>query len=251
MLMKPLIIAHRGASVEAPENTLAAFKRALEIGVDAIEMDLHITKDSVPVVIHDSSLERTTNCTDGRCVEELTLSELKGLDAGSRFSTAYANEQIPTLEEVLLLDRGDTMLMLEIKDGTKNIERLMSSILSVLPKDDPSIILGSFEPDIIKALQNTPYSLIGIVEEESFAHLFLEMGIKHLALWSKIIGPRLLQDIANKHLQTSVWVFTVDDIEDARFLKSINIDGIITNDPRKIGVGLRLKQKQNFETRSV
>lgn len=93
--------AHRGASGLAPENTLAAFRKALELGVDALEMDLHMTRDGVVVVIHDDLLDRTT---DGRgAVEELSLAEIRGYDAGSRFAPQFSGERVPTLKEVIEL----------------------------------------------------------------------------------------------------------------------------------------------------
>lgn len=224
------LIAHRGVSFEAPENTLAAFQLAIDMGVDCIEMDLHLTSDGVPVVIHDSSLKRTTNASGDFSIEELTLEQAKELDAGSWFSSEFAGEKIPTLKEVLALQRKGVKLMLEIKKGTVAPAKLCSAILSCLPKNDPTIILGSFEPDIVKALLDSSYQLIGIVEEESFIEVFLEMGLKHLAVWSKILGVRLMETSAEH--QARVWVFTVDDPEDARFLNSLRVDGIITNNPR-------------------
>lgn len=225
-----LLIAHRGVSYEAPENTLSAISRAIDLRTDWIEVDLHITKDGVPVVIHDSSLMRTTNNKDPVCVEDLTLAELKKLDAGSWFSPSFAGEQIPTLEEVLALDRKGVKLMLEIKKGRSSAEELCSKILSVLPSQDESIILGSFEPDIMSYLLTTKYSVIGIIEESRFIETFLQMGIKHLALWSKILEPRLTERLHEQGVM--VWVFTVDDLKTAEFLKALGVDGIISNNPR-------------------
>ncbi|HSC72353.1 MAG TPA: glycerophosphodiester phosphodiesterase family protein, partial [Candidatus Methylomirabilis sp.] len=107
--------AHRGASGLAPENTLAAFRKALELGVDALEMDLHVTRDGVVVVIHDEKLERTT---DGRgSIDELTLDEVKRWDAGGKFAPAFRGERIPTLREVIELVKatGDTRIRLDLE----------------------------------------------------------------------------------------------------------------------------------------
>jgi glycerophosphoryl diester phosphodiesterase len=111
------IHAHRGASGLAPENTLAAFRKALELGVDALEMDLHVTRDGVVVVIHDEKLERTT---DGRgSIDELTLEEVKRWDAGGKFAPAFRGERVPTLREVITLvqasGNGRVRLDLELK----------------------------------------------------------------------------------------------------------------------------------------
>lgn len=226
------IIAHRGFSAEAPENTLTAIKRAVELGVDCVEIDLHLSKDGVPVVIHDSALTRTTNIQRPMRVEHLTLEELKELDAGSWFSAEFAGEKIPTLQEVLSIDRGSTKLMLEIKKGLLPAKDISAQILSHISSPDPSIIIGSFEPEIVKAVQEAWPSLIGIVEEPPFINSFIELGIRHLAIWSKIIEPRLIQSLQEKGI--CVWVFTVDDSKIGKFLHSLGTDGIITNNPKKL-----------------
>ncbi len=111
------VYAHRGGAGLAPENTLAAFRKALELGVDALEMDLHVTRDGEIVVIHDETVDRTT---DGRgSVADLTLDELRRWDAGGKFAPAFRGERIPTLREVIDLVKasGNTWirLILELK----------------------------------------------------------------------------------------------------------------------------------------
>lgn len=230
-----LVIAHRGASFEAPENTLSSIKRAIALGVDCIEIDIHLTSDGIPVVIHDPTLQRTTNAQSSIRVEEITLEELKKLDAGSWFSSEFTGETIPTLAEVLSLNRQGIKLMIEIKKGIVQGSKLVNAILPHLPKNDPTIHLGSFELDIVEALQSTDYSLIGIVEEPENIQKFLDQGLSHLAIWSQILEPRLIETLHEKGVD--VWVFTVDDIDKASFLRSIGVDGIITNHPRKISEG--------------
>ncbi|HEY9089295.1 MAG TPA: glycerophosphodiester phosphodiesterase family protein, partial [Anaerolineaceae bacterium] len=96
---RPLVLAHRGASAFAPENTLAAFRRAVELGAHGVELDAKLSADGHIVVIHDQTVDRTTNGS-GK-VRQKTLAELRELDAGSKFRPAFAGETIPTLEEVL------------------------------------------------------------------------------------------------------------------------------------------------------
>jgi glycerophosphoryl diester phosphodiesterase len=113
--MAPLVIAHRGDSAHRPENTLASFASALEVGADLVEFDVQLTRDGAVVVIHDVTLERTTS---GRGdVRELDLAEVRAVSAGfpSRFGTAYAGERVPVLAEVLGLLRDRARVMLEIK----------------------------------------------------------------------------------------------------------------------------------------
>ena len=108
-------IAHRGASGVglAPENTLAAVEKALEIGVDLVEVDVHLTADGHPVVIHDRTVDRTT---DGiGAVETMTLDQIRMLDAGSWFDPAFRGERIPTLEEALDLAHRRALLLVEVK----------------------------------------------------------------------------------------------------------------------------------------
>lgn len=95
------VIAHRGASSDAPENTMAAFERALELGADGFEFDVQLTSDGHPVVVHDTMLDRTTNGTGP--VFHASLAEVRSLDAGSWFGPDFAGERVPTLEEVLAL----------------------------------------------------------------------------------------------------------------------------------------------------
>ncbi|HEY7924868.1 MAG TPA: glycerophosphodiester phosphodiesterase family protein, partial [Vicinamibacteria bacterium] len=111
----PLVIAHRGDSAHRPENTLAAIAGALELGVSAVEIDVQLTRDGRVVVMHDSTLDRTTS---GRGdVRQLSLAEIRALSAGypSRFGTAYQGEHVPTLAEVLSLVRDRARTLIEIK----------------------------------------------------------------------------------------------------------------------------------------
>jgi glycerophosphoryl diester phosphodiesterase len=110
-----LAIAHRGFSGAAPENTLAAFKRAMEVGSDMIELDVHLSKDGQVVVIHDDTLKRTTSGM-GK-VADFSLQELKRLDAGKWFGSRFFGEKIPTLNEVLELTRGKIPIHIELKEG--------------------------------------------------------------------------------------------------------------------------------------
>jgi glycerophosphoryl diester phosphodiesterase len=108
-----VVIGHRGASAYHPENTMLAFRAAYQMGADMIELDITLSKDGIPVVIHDATLKRTTNGT-GK-VSHYTLAELQKLDAGSWFDEAHKGERIPTLEEVLQFAKGKIAVNIEIK----------------------------------------------------------------------------------------------------------------------------------------
>lgn len=126
----PHVIGHRGAAGYAPENTMVSFERGIALRADAIELDIHPTSDGELVVIHDPTLERTTN--GHGLVAQHTLAQLKELDAGSWFHPSFHNERIPTLIEVLSWARGRTRVVIEIKQGPifyPHVEELLIAAL--------------------------------------------------------------------------------------------------------------------------
>lgn len=131
------IVAHRGSRINRPENTLTAFEEAIRVGADGIELDVHLSKDGEVVVIHDETVDRTTNGS-GR-VRHLTIAELKELDAGSWFDAAFAGEKIPTLLEVLeLLERTGFRgsLNIEFKTGFHPYPNMEQKVQVLLDKKD-------------------------------------------------------------------------------------------------------------------
>ena len=139
-------VGHRGAAAHAPENTLAGFSAAMQLGVDFIEMDIHLTKDNHVVVLHDTNTKRTTGY-DAE-VNSLTLEEVQELDAGSWFGSAFTNERIPTLAESLALIKGQCQVLIEIKWPKSSIyEQIVTETLKVIDQQDASswVILQSFE----------------------------------------------------------------------------------------------------------
>jgi glycerophosphoryl diester phosphodiesterase len=139
------IIAHRGAPTFAPENTLPAIKKAVEIGVHMIEIDLHQTKDNHIVVIHDENVRKTT---DGRgYVRDMTLDEIKQLDAGRWFSEEYAGTRVPTLEEVFTVMDDTTKLLLEIKKGSPYYPGMEQRVIDLVYKHNfqDRVLMKSFD----------------------------------------------------------------------------------------------------------
>jgi glycerophosphoryl diester phosphodiesterase len=127
---RPLVIAHRGASAVAPEHTIAALERALELGADGLQLDVHLSRDDQPVVIHDYTLERTT---DGAgAVRALTVRELKRLDAGRWFGTAFGGQRLQTLQEVLERFRNRTRFCIEIRGGSTLYPGLEERVVGLL-----------------------------------------------------------------------------------------------------------------------
>jgi glycerophosphoryl diester phosphodiesterase len=145
----PRIVAHRGASHEAPENTLAAFKRAWTLGVEAVELDVHLTQDGVPVVIHDATTLRTAGVD--RPVAAQTLAELRTLDAGGWKHIKYKGERIPTLAEALATIPGGRTMFVEIKSGKETASAIAQVIKDARPTS-VAIALQGFDPDSLAAL---------------------------------------------------------------------------------------------------
>lgn len=147
------ILAHRGSSGTHPENTLVAFKEAEKVGADGIEFDVHYTKDNQLVVIHDNTVNRTTNGKG--VVRELTLSELQSLDAGSFFSESFQGERIPTLEETLdWAQHTDLVINIELKYNALDYAFYEESILQEIAKRqlEDQVIISSFNHYAIKKI---------------------------------------------------------------------------------------------------
>jgi glycerophosphoryl diester phosphodiesterase len=152
---RPRVFGHRGAMGYAPENTFASFERAIELGVDAIELDVHLTADGEVVVIHDHELNRTTD-GDG-ILGEKTLAELKALDAGKQFGAEFAGQRIPTLGEVLAWARGRCVLDIEIKGGPWPYAGLEAKVVDLIREHemvDQTIVISFEHPTVarVKAL---------------------------------------------------------------------------------------------------
>lgn len=146
---RPRIVAHRGASHEAPENTVAAFKRAWALGVEAVELDVHVTRDGEVVVIHDATTLRTGGVD--RPVAEQTLAELRTLDVGGWKHIKYKGERIPTLAEALVTIPGGRTMFVEIKTGKQTAPAIAKVIKQAQPTS-VSIALQGFDPDSLAAL---------------------------------------------------------------------------------------------------
>lgn len=145
-----LIIAHRGASAQAPENTLAAIRRAWELGADGVEIDVHLTRDGIPVVIHDADTVRVAG--KKRVVSRSTLKELKALDVGKGFDEAFSGERIPTLEEVLAIMPPRKYLFIEAKEApAAQLAKALMPIFEQHPKwiANRQILFMSFFPDLL------------------------------------------------------------------------------------------------------
>ena len=222
------IWAHRGAAADAPENTLVAFAAAEAAGADGIELDVHLSRDGVPVVIHDERVERTT---DGHgAVAELCLAELRRLDAGSWFSPLFSGEPIPVLDEVLDWADDRLRLNIEIKDV-----RAGRALLDLLPRYPRArVLVSSFDHRLLAELRRRDGNLpLGFLYEDVGWRRVLRRA---LACGAESLHPR--EDRVHRPLLAAckshglaVYPWTVDDPGRIRALRRLGIDGFFTNDP--------------------
>jgi glycerophosphoryl diester phosphodiesterase len=149
----PRIIAHRGAPREAPENTLAAFRRAWELGAESCELDVRVTRDGHVVVIHDDNLKRTSGGASTLVVAASTLDELRTVDVGAWKDARYQGERIPTLAEALDATPPGRMLFVEIKTSAADADVIARAVLAADPRKRGAIVaLQAYDPDALTAV---------------------------------------------------------------------------------------------------
>lgn len=228
-----IIWAHRGASADAPENTLAAFALAEAQGADGIEFDVQLSADGVPVVIHDATLQRTT---DGRGkVAATAWPELSRLDAGSWFAPQFAGEGLPSLEQVLVWAGDRLRLNLEFKDPAA-----ASSLLELLQRFPASrVLVSSFDHALLEQLRAAaPGLAIGFLSESRFWRRHLERARRCGAVsfhprLDRVSRPLLA---ACRSMGLAVFPWTLDELSPARRLRRLGIAGLFTNLPGKMAV---------------
>jgi glycerophosphoryl diester phosphodiesterase len=230
---RPVIVAHRGLSSKAPENTMSAFSLALSMEADFIELDVHLSKDGVPIVIHDPVLNRTTNATIPLEVKDLTIEELQNFDAGSWFSPRFSGEQLPTLQKVLSEFSGKIGIFIEIKEGTEPIEALVNQVVEVVSNypgtEEHPVIQGSFSIQASEQLLSykTSSPLLGISETLEDAQEHISLGIRHIVLSAEEVTEETIELLHQQNI--ALWSYTVDDPKLAQQFSDWGIDGIISN----------------------
>lgn len=238
------VIAHRGAPEQAPENTLPALQKAMELKADALEVDLRLSQDGHLVLMHDRRVNRTTN---GRGkVESLSLSRLRELDAGSHFDDRFRGERIPILEEVLALPRQGTWLILELKETGKRAEQAEALMLAALRAHNATdVILKSFDreqlarlrtaapqyPQLYVMLAHFPALNLTIAEGPSF-HDPLTEPVQWLQWHRAFLNKErvALAQAAGKR----VIAWSVNDDEDIIEMLEYGVDGIETDRPDRV-----------------
>lgn len=248
----PLVVAHRGSSALAPENTLAAFRRAIEDGADAIELDVRLTRDEEVIVFHDSTLRRTT---DGRGrVEEQTLSKLRELTAGRWYGRQFAVEQIPTLAEVFQLVRESVGINIELKSDVRSRRRslLVERCCDVIRthRGESVTLLTSFHhQSVLEAREHLPHLTCGFLFHP-LQHLTAtrlknvrNAGIEYIVLG----GPSMRKNAVERAhgLGLHVGEFTINTPGRLRRAVRYRADAIFTDSPA------RMLQLLSAETKKI
>ncbi|CAM3992745.1 glycerophosphodiester phosphodiesterase family protein [Cohnella lubricantis] len=203
-------VAHRGWSGGAPENTLAAFRLALsEPSVYWIELDVHLSKDEVPVVIHDGTLNRTTN-GKGK-VSERTALQLSQLDAGSWFHPIYAGEPIPTLAQVMSLVYGRACLNIELKEDAQEGGLLVRRVVELVRayRMESAVVITSFDRRLIEqAKKQAPEFRTGLITDKKPKDLIPQLqslGASVLSIDYRLVTPKLLAETATASIGVMAW----------------------------------------------
>lgn len=231
-MLSPLIIAHRGASAVAPENTIAAFKAAIAAGADGIEFDVRLTRDNVPVVIHDDTLRRTGGMR-GR-IADLTFAELTRVDVGSWFGEEFTDQCIPSLEQLFDLFRANNLVLyLEMKslEQPKLAEACCRLIEDHRLKE--RVIFECFEHSALEVVRNIDPTLKTAALFQPPSSFILKraqaVGASEIALHHRLANKRLVEKARLANLKVVTW--TVDDPAWVTRARAHGIDALITNNP--------------------
>ncbi len=235
--VQPLIIAHRGSSAHAPENTLAAFTLAADQGADAIELDVTLTRDGQVVVIHDDTLDRTTNGT-GR-VDRLLYAEVAQYDAGVKFNGKFTGECVPLLSQVFDAVGQRVLINVEIKSTTVRSTGLESKVIDLIRRHGliERTIVSSFNPlTLITIKRAEPRLACGLLYSPDepiylsrawLAPLIPNLDARHPR--ADTVTAEVVKQVHARNQQINVW--TILDPADVKTLTAASVDGLIGNDP--------------------
>jgi len=232
------VIAHRGFSSHAPENTLAAIHDAISIGADMVEIDVALSTDDAIVVIHDETLQRTTNGTG--LVSQFTLAELKDLDAGSWFGPSFAGERIPTLDEVLMTVNGKILLNIEIK--SEAVERgIAARVVEIVRRHEMKdrVIVSSFSPTALEQIHSLAPDFVTAV----LYNPDLQQGLDAIAIVQElgasafnIKRTRLTSEMTERcrEHEIPIGIYTVNKKRHMRRLIKKGVAAIFTDHPDRL-----------------
>lgn len=234
-----IVIAHRGASAYYPENTMAAFEGAMEMKAEMIELDVMMSKDGVPVVFHDAELDDHSNGTG--LISSYTLEELKKLDAGSWFDSKFANEQIPTLDEVLEWASGKIALNIEIKTEAVSdeieggVEEKCLELVQKYEMED-HVLFSSFDYRAVSHLKELDSDMpVALLYDRSQSkrklpnELITEYKADAFNCSYRQLKNRWISDLREHQIPN--FIYTVDEESRMRKLLNAGVTGIFTNKP--------------------
>lgn len=235
-LKLPQIIGHRGAAAYAPENTLEGIHTAADMGVEWVELDVKLTKDQIPIIFHDDTLERTSNGSGP--VAEKTLEEIRNLECGNWFSESFSGIQIPTLEEALevLIDR-EMGLNLEIKPcpgRERETAEVALDILSQVWDEHDKLLISSFEHVCLEAsleMAEDWHRGFLLPEEwpENWAELADYLKVSCINVNANTVTREQVESIIEMNLP--ILAYTVNEPDQARMLQSWGVDGMFSDAP--------------------
>lgn len=228
------VFAHRGFSGRYPENTMLAFEKAVELGVDGIELDVHLSKDGELVIIHDEKVDRT--CNGIGKVKDMTLAELKELDASAGFAGQFGVNRIPTLREYMELVKDLPLITnIELKTNIYEYEGLIEKVYDMIREYhyEDRVIISSFNHySVIKMMKLAPELKYGLLSESwivDTGEYCNRLGVPCYHPLRGNLTPELVKDMKDHGLEINT--FTVNEEEEVRRFYALGIDGIIGNYP--------------------
>lgn len=230
-------IAHRGASGEYPENTRLAFEKAIEAGVDMIELDCQMTRDGHVVIFHDEKLLRTARVRG--TLRSKSLAELKNLDIGSWFKPTFKGQRVLTLEEALEIVAGKVGLCLEIKSFSEPAPGIELKVLFALSHFDylDRTIISSFDYRCLARVRElAPEALLGVIvgseSREDAIDVARQLGATSIHAQKELVTYDFLRRAWDDGLDVFVW--TVNDVRDLETFASLGVQGLISNYPKRL-----------------
>ncbi|MGN0327410.1 MAG: glycerophosphodiester phosphodiesterase family protein [Lachnospira sp.] len=223
------ISAHRGYSVAAPENTLAAFREAIDSMADEIELDVQMTKDGILVVMHDSSAYRT--CGVDRNISDMTYKEVRQLDAGFWYGEEFVGERVPSLAEVLELAKGKIDLNIEIK-ADNNKQTIAKKVVKLIKRYgmEESCVITSFDYDILKEVKAVDKDIqVGYILSVAYGNFYEMDDVDFFSVSASFLTKNVVDAIHNSGKQVYVW--TVNNESSIKNLTNKGVDNIITDEP--------------------
>mgnify|MGYP006274706057 CR=1 FL=1 len=226
-----LKIGHRGAAGLAPENTKAAFEKALELGLDMVELDIQLTKDNQIVVIHDYDLQRVAGMNSK--VKELTLAQLREIDIGSYFASEFSEQRMMTLKEVINLLRNELMINIEIKMLDEKVNILINKLKQLLKEENfkDQVVVSSFNHCYLQKfdsefktailINSHPVDPVAMIEKANANGIHPNYNL---------LTKGFIKQVQQAGYFLNTW--TVNNKDEISQLKQLGVDGIVTDDPR-------------------